>query len=388
MPDPERFRALLASLLPAGRAVGPVRLRLYGEMVHVLWASGQRRAAIRLERLWDEAMQEHAFSLLCAYGMGEQHGGPDHDEHLEEVCRSHSHVFPTEAFARLDDPEAQHREVCVLQQRARLHDTESRLRKELEESLREQQRVEQALRVSLDREQEARSQAEASAAYKEIFLGIIGHDLRNPLNAILLTAEMMVHRSMLSDVSRACIERVAVSGRRMKRMVDQLLEMTRARLVEGIAVVRREQHLVPIVAKIVDELRAAHPHHQLELGGDAACWAWVDGDRFEQVISNLVGNAIAHGDPAQPITVVVRQQANDASVCVHNFGPAIEAALLDELFDPFKRGTRAHANREGLGLGLYITKRIIDAHTGRIEVMSSNEAGTAFEVTVPRRRPG
>ena len=111
----------------------------------------------------------------------------------------------------------------------------------------------------------------------------------------------------------------------------------------------------------------------------------VDADRFEQVVSNLLGNAIVHGDKERAITVTLETRGGVASLSVHNFGLPIEVELMPLLFDPFKRGQRPRENRPGgLGLGLYITERIVSAHGGTIAVESSLQGGTRFEAIFPR----
>jgi signal transduction histidine kinase len=382
MPDADLFRNLLSQLMVQVRtnAAPPARVRAYGEMVDLLWRDGNRSAAIRLEELWNEAGEDHSFSLLCAYLMGNFYKEGDF-ERFVEVCRNHSHVIPTEKYARIDDVHQRLREISLLQQRASSLENEIRQRKELEtalrDALRERTRIEDELRVSLRREKEARERAEANDAFKEMFLGILGHDLRNPLNTILTSARLMPMRGELQAGGPKRIERIIASGQRMERMIAQLLDVARARLTDGIPLQREERDLVPIVAKIVDEVRAAHPTRIIEVKAES-CKAWVDPDRFEQVISNLLGNAIAHGDPARPIRVNVGPCGEVASVGVHNGGPPIDSELLPRLFDPFKRAVWRNGQSDGLGLGLYIVERIVAAHGGHIEVDSSAENGTRF----------
>jgi signal transduction histidine kinase len=180
------------------------------------------------------------------------------------------------------------------------------------------------------------------------------------------------------------IERLITSGLRMERMITQLLDVTRARLADGIPVERgAEQDLATIVGKIVDEVRAAHPTRSIEVRAEP-CRARIDADRFEQVISNLLGNAISHGDPQRPIRVEVATRGPLASVGVHNYGPPIDPELVPRLFDPFKRAVWGKGRVEGLGLGLYIVERIVAAHGGKIEVESTKEAGTRFEAIFAR----
>jgi signal transduction histidine kinase len=389
MPDPDLFREVLERLMIKATADSPerTRVRAFGEMVDLLWREGNAKAAIRLEEFWNEASERHEFSLLCAYVMGNFYTEGDSAQFLE-VCRNHSHVIPTETFAELDDPHARLREISLLQQRARALESELRNRKELEDALRdalrERSRTEEQLRASVRREHEARVQAERSDSFKEVFLGILGHDLRNPLNTILTTTRLMTIRGELPPESQKRIERVESSGIRMQRMIEQILDVTRDRLAAGIPVVRGGDHdLVPLVAKIVEEIRVAHPTRSLILESDGNCRACVDPDRLEQVISNLLGNAVAHGDPSRPIRVSVAVRGGVASVKVHNYGPPIDPDFMGMLFDPFKRAGKPQKRSEGLGLGLYISERIINAHGGRIEVESSEENGTSFEAIFP-----
>lgn len=386
-PDPDLFRDVISRVIAEVRGGEPgARVRAYGEMVDLLWRDGNAHAALRLEELWNEAGRGHEFSLLCAYVMGNFYREGD-AERFMEVCRNHSHVIPTEGFTQLDDTHARLREISFLQQRARSLESEITHRKELEGALRdalvERTRVEDELRASLRREREARARAEANDAFKEMFLGILGHDLRNPLSTILTTARLMAMRGELGPDSAKRINRIVVSGVRMQRMIEQLLDVTRARLTDGIPVDRADEHdLVAIVAKIADELRGAHPGRRIELSAGGPCLAHLDPDRIEQVVSNLLGNAVTHGDPERPITASVATRGEMVSVRVHNHGRPIEAANIPMLFDPWRRGETE--GRDGLGLGLYIAERIISAHGGTIEVESSEIGGTRFEVIFPR----
>jgi signal transduction histidine kinase len=255
----------------------------------------------------------------------------------------------------------------------------------LREALRERSKVEEDLRACVKRETEARSRAEASDAFKEMFLGILGHDLRNPLNTILTTARLMAISQDQEPERNKKLGRLVASGVRMQRMIAQLLDVTRARLTDGIPVERGvERDLGLLVSKIVDEIRVANPNRTIELVSEP-CMASVDPDRLEQVVSNLLANAVTHGDPSRRIRVEVHARGEIGSVAVHNFGPPIDPELMPRLFDPFKRARHARGSADGLGLGLYISERIITAHGGTIEVSSTGETGTRFEAIFPRR---
>ena len=389
MPDADLFRNLVGRVLSkAQEGLPTARVRAYGEMVDLLWRDGNSRAALRLEELWNEAREAHTFSLLCAYVMGNFYKEGDAAQFME-VCGTHSHVIPSDGFVDIDDPHARLREISLLQQRAHSLESEIRHRKELETALRdalkERSRVEEELRDSLRREQQARERAEANDAFKEMFLGILGHDLRNPLNTVLTTTRLMKLRADLPADTVRRLDRIVASGVRMEKMIGQLLDVAGARLAGGIPVVRAPRvDLGALATKMVDEMRAARPTCTIELTVEGPCLADVDADRIEQVVSNLLGNAVMHGDTARPIAVGVAARNGVASVTVHNFGKPIEPALLAGLFDSFTRiNPASKKSSDGLGLGLYIAERIVSAHGGKIAVDSSVNAGTRFEVTLP-----
>ena len=223
--------------------------------------------------------------------------------------------------------------------------------------------------------------------FRETFLGVLGHDLRNPLDTVLMTSRVLTLLPDTPDTVRKKLERVTSSGVRMQRMIEQLLDLTRARLTEGIPVVFSAEQidLAALVTKIVEEIRGGHPKCTIEVDVQGVCSARVDPDRLEQVMSNLLGNALTHGDQSQPIRVALICDAEWTSLAVHNYGTPIPADFLPLLFNPFAREqTYRHAS-EGLGLGLYISERIVAAHGGTLSVQSSAAAGTRFEVRLPRR---
>lgn len=221
--------------------------------------------------------------------------------------------------------------------------------------------------------------------FKETFLGILGHDLRNPLSTILTTARVMLRRDELPQDSQKRLERVVSSGVRMQRMIDQLLDLTRARLAGGIPVHLGDTpvDLSPLVTKIADEVHSAHPDRAIEVSLDRECRARVDTDRFEQAISNLIGNAVTHGDPTKTIRVALTSRGGSAVIAVHNFGPPIDPSFMPLLFNPFARTEKFRGRSAGLGLGLYISERIVSAHRGELVVQSSEDRGTCFEIILP-----
>jgi len=179
----------------------------------------------------------------------------------------------------------------------------------------------------------------------------------------------------------------AASARRMSRMIEQILDFTRSRLGGGLALAVVPVDLREALSAIVEELRAAHPAATIQLQCPELRGTW-DRDRLEQVFSNLIGNALAHGDPGKPITVTAGTEPLGVWVQVHNEGPPIPHELQSELFNPFRKSELASRSPAALGLGLYISSEVIARHGGQITVRSSAVEGTTFRVVLPREVGG
>jgi PAS domain S-box-containing protein len=244
-----------------------------------------------------------------------------------------------------------------------------------------------------DAEEKMRSLAAQNAAleekariqqFQERFLAILGHDLRNPLAAIDMGSGIL--RQVSTDpASFRVLDRIDSSSRRMSRMIQQILDLTRSRLSGGIEVDPKPADLCRVLGSTVEELRAAYPHARIELQCPALNGTW-DADRLEQVFSNLIGNAIVHGGAEGAVKVEADSRGDAALVTVHNQGPPIPDHLRGSLFDPFRRGDRESRSSKtaGLGLGLYISRELVLAHGGSIGFESSPDRGTTFRVTLPK----
>jgi two-component system sensor histidine kinase/response regulator len=216
----------------------------------------------------------------------------------------------------------------------------------------------------------------------EMFTAVLGHDLRNPLNA-MLTAAFLIQRRSDDPAVRDTAARIISSGKRMTRMIEDMLDLTRARLAGGIPLTRASANLAAVVDRVVQEAQTAHPGRPIDVTVEGDLTGEWDSDRLQQIASNLVGNAIQHGDSSEPIHVRVDGSAADRVVLsVANAG-VIPPEMLPSIFDPFHSGR--HGRGEGLGLGLYIAQQIAEAHQGSIEVESHPTRGTVFTVNMPRR---
>jgi signal transduction histidine kinase/CHASE3 domain sensor protein len=252
---------------------------------------------------------------------------------------------------------------------------------------REVENARAAITAQLAREERRRADAEEQSRFAETFVGILGHDLRNPLNAITMTARLLRRIAKAPNELNA-VERVQSSAQRMSNMVGQLLDLTRSRIAGGISIDRQPVDLCAVVSEVVDELRRAYPGREIAWTGGAGARLNADRDRLAQVFSNLIGNAVEHGDPARPVTVTLRTAGNAIEVAVHNDGAPVAPELLPYLFEPFRRTMARSQGSKGLGLGLYITEQIVRAHGGRVEVSSTAAEGTTFSVVVPRAEAG
>jgi len=216
---------------------------------------------------------------------------------------------------------------------------------------------------------------------RERFLGIVGHDLRNPLNAISVSAGLLLRADADEAVARSA-RRIVTSVGRMERLITQVLDLAKARHGGGLPIHRSPCDLAEVARHAVEEIGAAHPGRAFPLAVEGDTRAELDADRMAEVFSNLLGNGVQHGGDG-PVDVRVRGEAGELVAEVHNVGPPIPAAVLPALFDPFRRGPGGGDRQGSVGLGLFISREVVRAHGGRIEVRTG-EAGTTFVVRLPR----
>ena len=223
---------------------------------------------------------------------------------------------------------------------------------------------------------------------RDMFLAILSHDLRNPLNSIAMSAHLLPRANKLDAESTEFAAQIASSAGVMAKMIGDLLDYTRTRLGAGMPINRGPTDLAAVAREVVAEFRSASPDAviRLDVAGDLA-GDW-DAARLRQVLSNLLGNAIQHGEPAAPVEVALDGTGADVSVAVRNRGARIPAGELPKIFDPLVRGAASQEprrNRPGsIGLGLYIARELVVAHGGTIGVTSTAEGGTAFTFHLPR----
>jgi two-component system sensor histidine kinase/response regulator len=219
----------------------------------------------------------------------------------------------------------------------------------------------------------------------EMFAAVLSHDLRNPLNAIA-TGAQLIQENPGEAFAKQASARILSSSQRMARMIEDLLDLTRARLAEGIPIARSAVDLGTVIARVAQEHQVSHPTRRITVTSEGSLTGYWDGDRLGQVTSNLIGNALQYGAEEQPIVISVNGTQPDALLFSVTNSGTIPTDLLPRIFEPFSGGGDQARPRSGLGLGLYIAQQIVLSHQGRIHVESSG-GHTTFVVTVPRSLP-
>lgn len=214
---------------------------------------------------------------------------------------------------------------------------------------------------------------------RERFIAILGHDLRTPLAAIVSGYELLAGAPLDAPLARA-VERIGRSATRMEAMIRDVLDFARGRFGSGIPIRRGPCQLDRIAAEEVEEMRQAFPGREIRFETSGDLGGVCDPGRVEQLLSNLIGNALQHG--ADPVVVNALGEGDEIILIVHNRGKPIPDGVQARLFEPFVEGTSSSSG--GLGLGLYIANEIVRAHAGSIAVTSSEGLGTRFEIRLPR----
>ena len=267
----------------------------------------------------------------------------------------------------------------------RLWTREMRLadRETLEEMTRFNEAIDQALTESV-----ARYSARLDRS-RDLFLGIVGHDLRSPVGAVINYAQYLLRSNDLSGAQAKAASAISRSGTRLREMISDLLDVTRTRLGESLPLAPARIDLASTCEQAIEEAQAYHPEHVITLGISGDLKGTWDEARLRQLLSNLVENAVRHGAADAPVRVSAIGRPLEVSVSVHNEGTPIPESARHRIFEPLARGEEDpvnHKRADSMGLGLYIAKAIVQAHGGSIEVESSNATGTTFTARLPREK--
>jgi signal transduction histidine kinase len=355
-----QWEAFAATLLPAAANMESPGLRDHAEQILQAVAKDLRTSQTR------EAQREKS--------MGR---GPALIDATETAAQTHALLRARAGFS-INQLAAEYRALRASVLRLWMDDCAPEV-PDLDDVIRFNEAIDQALAKSVTF---FSTQAEQN---RNLLLGMLGHDMRNPLQAIQVTASYLAALNAGERVSGAA-SRLIRSGARMQALLDDLTDFNRTKLGLGINVTPASVNLADVLADELDQLRAVHPDRQIELqvkGDSQGLW---DGRRLQQLLGNLVTNAIKYGAQDAPVRVTVTGDVTHVHIEVSNCGPAIDGTMLVRIFDPLTRGTDlkgAYEQTGSLGLGLYIASEIAKAHHGAIEARS-DETETLFSVSLPR----
>jgi signal transduction histidine kinase/uncharacterized protein YoaH (UPF0181 family) len=362
-PDWDSFYGLIAQLMREAHKAFP-KIRAYGELVDLLRAQGNLNAMIRLEDYWNVLSKEFGFSHLCAYWMPGFHNH-DAGPAFEKVCQRHLKIVPSESFALLDDD-------VSLYQKAVAWQTELAERKRVESSLIENEKLLKAVITARDE-----------------FISLASHELKTPLTALMLQFEVQKRRlkrsgSQALDVEamKQFVDAANHHASQMGRLIEDMLDG--ARLSNGKLELIHERVDLGL---LVQETLQKHVKEIQDAGAavtttvDPAVIGSWDRSRIEQVISHLLSNALKYGQ-GKPVQVSVWRKNGQAVLEVSDSGMGISPDEQDRIFDRFARAVSS-THISGLGLGLYICRKVVELHDGQIWVESKPGEGSTFTVSLP-----
>lgn len=306
--------------------------------------------------------------------------GPEKTPSLDEAGASHGELRHTVGFDLVQmTSEFRHLRACVIRLWVNSLDTPDIAY--FQDMIRFNEAIDEAL-------------AESTAAYAEqvnhsrdIFLAILGHDLRAPLQAVSMSTEILMRKTNLEGDALTCALHIKRGTRHMAVMVGDLLELVRSRLGKSLPIEPAPINLADTAREAIAQACAAQPQCDLTLSVEGDTQGVWDGRRLDQMLQNLIGNALQHGSNNSAVKLTLRGEADSVRLTVHNDGAPIPPEALPTIFDPLVRSADESLNgpTTSLGLGLFIVKEVVKAHQGTIDVSSNEADGTMFTVVLPRK---
>jgi len=306
--------------------------------------------------------------------------GPEKTPSLDEAGASHGELRHTVGFDLVQmTSEFRHLRACVI--RLWVGSLESPDMAYFQDMIRFNEAIDEAL-------------AESTAAYAEqvnrsrdIFLAILGHDLRAPLQAVSMSTELLMRKTALEGDALTCALNIKQGARHMAAMVSDLLELVRSRLGRSLPIEPAPMDLADAARAAIAEACAGNPECDPTLKTEGDTRGVWDAGRIDQLLQNLIGNALQHGSDPREVLVTLRGDSGSVHLSVQNYGNPIPEEAIGTIFDPLVRSADEELGQPStsLGLGLFIVKEVVTAHGGAIEVSSSEADGTLFSVTLPRQ---
>jgi signal transduction histidine kinase len=367
-PDPARFTVSVGGTI-ARAATRDRRVAAFGEMVALLWERGNREAALRLEQLWNDLAHELTFDLHCAYPMSCFSQYEDAGQ-IADVCAEHNRVVPTESYMSLLTEDERLRTIALFQQKAEALETE----------VREKNRL-------LIAEQEARALAQEAIAQREEFLSVAAHELKTPITSLRMATQVMLRqiaRDQVLEPTRLArmLGVIEVQSEQLTHLTNQLLDIAR---LDGDKLIleRRELDLVPVLLSVMERIQVQSTQHPMTLTGLPSACISADSLRVEQVLVNLLDNAVKYSPQGGAIELNISWADPDmVQVAVRDHGVGITAEQCEKVFERFYR-VAADVHTTGLGLGLYISRRIVESHGGRLWAECPPDGGARFVMRLP-----
>ncbi|MFL6275279.1 MAG: ATP-binding protein [Blastocatellia bacterium] len=371
-----RFAEVVGSLVM--RAAGTRRrVRIFGEMVALLWGQDNIEAALRLEALWNDLRKTHPFVLFCAYPMSAC-GGEALADPLKGICASHSRVIPAESYAALADPDERLRAIIELQQKAAT----------LEAEIAERRQAEAALRAVKDELVIQVAEARTANRMKDEFLATVSHELRTPLNAIIGWSHLLRRGGLDEAMAGRAVETIERNARVQAQLIEDILDVSR--IITGkLRLKISNVDLAAVINAAIDavQLAATSKGIRLEVTLDPSARHLAgDASRLQQIIWNLLSNAIKFTPAGGRVEVRLERATGSARIRVTDCGEGISKDLLPFIFDRFRQGDGTSTRRHGgLGLGLAIVRHLTELHGGAVYADSPGPGGGAsFTIELPR----
>lgn len=367
-------------------------IRTHAEQILLTWDEFAATVSHGGKDLDARALRDHAGQILLAIAadldqpqssaqqIAKSRGEAPRDAQAEDTAaETHADTRIVAGFAidaMLTEYRALRASVLRLWAAAKGHETHA---DELEQLTRFNEAVDQAITESVAR------YTEQVKGYTNLFMGMLGHDIRNPLGTITMSAELLVRSGQLS---RKAAEPIVNGARRIQGIVELIVDFSRAQSNGVMPITARESDLRPLFDSVVAETQVRHPGSEFALRAEGQLTGVWDAGRLAQLLSNLLENAIAYGAQGQPIDIRLLGEGPTITFSVHNFGKAIPLEDRERVFEPRSRGAVDEQTApNGLGLGLYICREIMRAHHGTLTLRSSDPEGTTFVARWPRHQP-
>ncbi|MFY9557398.1 MAG: ATP-binding protein [Blastocatellia bacterium] len=382
-PEPTRFEETIGGIVSRA-SNGGRRVRIFGEMVALLWAEGNYDAAIRLEQLWNELKKTQPFMLFCGYPMHSL-SGQALAQPLSDTCAEHSRIIPAESYTALTDTGDRLRVILELQQKARSLEAEIAERKQVEETLRG---VKDELERMLTSEQIARSEAEAANRMKDEFLATVSHELRTPLSAIMGWSHVLRSGRVDQATAARAVETIERNARIQAQLIEDILDVSRV-ITGKLRLNITQVDVASVINAAIDsvQLAAESKGIQLEVRLDPSA-RHVSGDsgRLQQIVWNLLSNAIKFTPSGGRVEVRLEHVDSDIQIRVSDTGQGISPDFLPFIFDRFRQADGTSTRRHGgLGLGLAIVRHLVELHGGSVFADSPGEGqGATFTIRFPQ----